>query len=133
MATNTAQIHNRNDPRQVENTLKKVINFNDPDRADSPFELGLPQGAFITGVFVEIVTAFDDGAILTVGTVGAGYNNIIAAADVNEGVAGVYRVDRALGRGLTASGAVIPHAILTETPTVGQAIVLITYEGGWRT
>lgn len=135
MATNTAQILNRQDPRQVVNTLKKTINWNDADVADSAFELGLPAGAFITQVLVEIVTAFDGTPTMVVGTVSSAYNNIVASADLDETVAGVTSVLRALGRGLTASAAVIPHSKVTfgGTPTAGQAIVLINYEGGWRT
>lgn len=136
MATNAAQTLNRNDPRQVLNTLKKTINWNDPDVALSPFELGLPQGAFITDIFVEVVTVFNGTPTFVMGTVGAGYNNMVASiADANPGVAGLYRVTRGLGRGLTASGDVIPYSKVTYggAPSQGQLIALILYEGGWRT
>lgn len=135
MATNTAQVANRQDPRQVVNTLKKTINWNDTDVADSAFEQGLPQSAFITRVLCEIVTTFDGTPSLLCGTVASAYNNLIAAGDVDEAVAGVYDVTRGLGRGLTASAAVIPHAKVTfgGTPTQGQAVILLQYEGGWRT
>jgi hypothetical protein len=90
------------------------------------FDNSLPQGAFILRVLVEIVTTFNGGASLTVGTVAAGYNNIVAAADVNEGVAGVYDVTRALGRGLTAAAEKTPVVAITQNAaTQGQAIIVI--------
>lgn len=139
MTTGTLGTNARQDPRQVLNTLKKTINYNDPGvAAGVPFDNPLPQNAFIENVLVEIVTAFNAGTtnVLTVGTVGATYNNIVAAADVNEGVAGVYQITRALGRSLTASGDVLPYAQYTQTgpaATAGQAIIVIFYEGGWAT
>lgn len=135
MATNTAQILNRQDPRQVTNTLKRTINFNDTDIADGAFELGLPQGAGIQSVMVEIVTAFDAVPVLVLGTVASAYNNMLAAGDVDPTVAGVTFSVKGAGRGLTASAPVIPHTkvTFTGTPTVGQAIITIFYEGGWRT
>lgn len=137
MATGTLGTNARQDPRQVANTLKKILNFNDPGvAAGVPFDNPLPQNAFIMRVLVEIVTVFNAATtnVLTVGTVGAGYNNIVAAADVNEAVAGVYDVTRGLGRALTAGGDVLPYAVYTQTgtaATTGQAIVVIEFEGGW--
>jgi hypothetical protein len=60
------------------------------------FDNYLPQNAFIENVLVEIVTVFNAGTtnVLTVGTVGATYNNIVAAGDVNEAAAGVYQATR---------------------------------------
>lgn len=127
----------RQDPRQVVNTLKKTVNFNDGAIAvGNGFDNPLPQGAFISRVLVEIVVAFNAVTtnVLTVGTVGATFNNIVAAADVNEAVVGVYDVTRALGRSLTAAADVLPVAQYTQTgtaATTGQAIILIEYEGGW--
>jgi hypothetical protein len=137
MTTGVLGTNARQDPRQVANTLKKIVNFNDPGIATGqPFDNPLPQNAFILRVLVEIVTIFNAVTtnVLTVGTVGAAYNNIVAAADVNEGVAGVYDVTRALGRALTASGDVLPYAMYTQTgtaATTGQAIIVIEFEGGW--
>lgn len=139
MTTGTLGTNARQDPRQVLNTLKKTVNFNDPGIATgSPFDNYLPQNAFIENVLVEVVVAFNAVTtnVLTVGTVGATYNNIVAAADVNEGLAGVYQATRGLGRSLTASGDVLPYAQYTQTgtaATAGQAIIVIFYEGGWQT
>jgi hypothetical protein len=129
----------RQDPRQVANTLKKTVNFNDAGIATGlPMDNYLPQNAFILRVLVEIVVAFNAVTtnVLTVGTVSTAYNNIVAAADVNELVVGVYDVTRGLGRGLTAAGDVLPYVMYTQSgtaATTGQAIVLIEFEGGWTT
>lgn len=137
MTTGTLGVAARQDPRQVVNTLKKTINWNDSGLTNAGvlasvnFDNSLPIGAFISRVLVEIVTTFNGGGILTVGTVAAAYNNLVAAADVNEAVAGVYDVTRGLGRGLTAAADITPVATLTQNgATQGQAIILIEYEGG---
>lgn len=136
MATGTAAIipPARQDPRQVANTLRHTINWDDAGvAAGVPFANSLPQGAFILDVLVEIVTTFDGNApVLTVGTVGPAYNNIVAAADVNEGAAAVTRVTTGLGRGLAAAGDVTPFAKLAlDGATKGQAVIAILYEGGF--
>lgn len=137
MATNTTPVFPpvRRDPRQVVNTLKRTISFNDADAAAASFANSLPAGAFIVGVFVEIVTPFNAATtnVLVVGTNATAYNNMVNAGDVNEAVAGVTRVDRGLGRGLTAAGDVAVFASYTQTgaaATAGQAIIVITYEAG---
>jgi len=58
MPTGTLGTNARQDPRQVVNTLKKTVNFNDPAiAAGVAFDNPLPQGAFILRVLVEIVVA----------------------------------------------------------------------------
>jgi hypothetical protein len=137
MPTGTVGVAARQDPRQVVNTLKKTTNFGDVGIAVGvAFENYLPQAAFITRVLTEIVTAFNAGGTnpYTVGTVGAAYNNIVAAGDVNPAVVGVYESTRALGRLLAAAGAVLPVAKYAQTggaATTGQAITVICFEGGW--
>jgi len=137
MPTNTVGVQARQDPRQVVNTLKKTVNYNDANIATGvAFENYLPQSAFITDVKVEVVTAFNAATtnVLTVGTVGAAYNNIVAAGDLNPGVIGVYEATRSYGRSLANAGAVLPVAKYTQTgaaATAGQAIVCISFEGGW--
>lgn len=126
----------RQDPRQVVNTLKKTINWNDNAAGvAAAFANYLPQGAFITRVLVEVVTTFNGTTpSLVVGTVGAAYNNMVAAGDVNLALAGIYDATRALGRSLTAAADVLPYALYNNgggSPSQGQAIVVIEYEGGW--
>lgn len=138
MTTGTLGTNARQDPRQVANTLKKTVNFNDVGiAAGVAFDNPLPKGAFITNVLCEIVTAFNAVTtnVLTVGTVNTPpYNNIINAADVNEAVTGVYQVTRGYGRALAAAADVNVVAQYTQTgtaATTGQAVIVIEYEGGW--
>lgn len=138
MTTGVLGTNARQDPRQVANTLKKTVNWNDnASGVAAPFDNYLPQNAFILRVLVEVVVAFNGTTpSLVVGTVGAAYNNLVAAADVNELVTGVYDATRGLGRSLTASGDVLPYALYSNGgggPSAGQAIVVIEFEGGWTT
>ena len=127
----------RQDPRQVTNTLKKTINWNDAATGVAvPFANYLPQNAFLTGVWVEVVTLFNGTTpTLTVGTNPTTYNNIVAAADVTwTAAAAAINIARGLGRALTAAGDVLPYATWNATgaPTQGQAICVIEFEGGWQ-
>jgi hypothetical protein len=139
MTTGTLGTWARQDPRQVLNTLKKTVNFGDAGIGTGvAFDNYLPQNAFIENVLVEVVVAFNAATtnVLTVGTVATGYNNIVAAADVNEAATGVYQCTRSFGRSLTAAADVLPYAMYTQTgtaATTGQAIIVIFYEGGWQT
>ena len=140
MATNVDYrgLSARQDPRNVSNTLRRTVNYSDAGIA-SGIAIGpdaLPLGAFIMGVWVEIVTAFNGGTdVLTVGTNSTSYNNIVAAVDVNETATGVTQVTRALGRSIAASAdvAVFIKYTTAGTATTGQAVVVIEYEGGWTT
>ena len=140
MATNTAQVvpAARQDPRQVANTLKKTVNYNDAGIATGlAFDNALPMGAFIFQVLVEIVVAFNAGTtnVLTVGTVSTAYNNMVAAGDVNEAATGVTDVLTGRGRALTAAADIVPYVKFTETgtaATTGQAIVALLFDGGWQ-
>lgn len=137
MTTGVLGVAARQDPRQVVNTLKKTFNWNDATiAAGSAFDNYIPQNAFIENVLVEIVAVFNAGTtnVITVGTVGPGYNNIVNAADVNEAATGVTQVTRAFGRSLTALGDVLPFVLYAQTgtaATTGQGICVIFYEGGW--
>lgn len=135
MTTGVLGTNARQDPRQVVNTLKKIFNYNDPGIATGvPFDNYLPQNAFIETVLTEVVTAFAASSlnVVTVGTVGTAYNNIVADADVTDGTPGVYPSTIARGRSLTAAGDVLPYVKYTGvTPTTGQGICVIFFEGGW--
>lgn len=137
MATGTLGTNARQDPRQVLNTLKKTVNWNDNASAvAAAFANYLPRGAFITRAYMEVVTAFNGTTpSLVVGTVGTAYNNIIAATDVDLTTAGIYDITRGLGRSLAAAADVLPYALYTATgsPSAGQAVIVILYEGGWDT
>ncbi len=138
MPTGTAGTAARQDPRQVINTLKKTVNWNDnASGVAAAFANYLPRGAYITRVLIEVVTTFNGTTpSLVVGTVGAAYNNMIAAADVNLAAAGVYDATRSLGRSLANAADVLPYALYSNAggaPSQGQAVIVIEYEGGWDT
>jgi hypothetical protein len=147
MATNVDYrgLSPRQDPRNVPNTLRKTVNFGDAGISTGVL-IGpdaLPQGAFITGVWVEVVTAFNAGTTntLTVGTNSPNFNNIVASADLpGNGTAslstGVTQVTRGLGRSLASAADTqvsIKYAQTGTAATTGQAVVVIEYEGGWST
>jgi hypothetical protein len=137
MATDTAPLSPpvRRQAEQVGNTLKKIINWNDVGvtnagvQSNVAFDNSLPAGAVIFMVIAEILTTFDGGAILTIGTVGATYNNLLNAGDVDETVAGGTAVTRGVG---TVAAEVVPYATITQNgATKGKASICILYEGGW--
>lgn len=129
MATGTAGNQARLQARQVVNTWRKQINWNDPSNGVNVAGVVLPMGAMISLVFVEIVAVFDGTPSLLVGT-NAGANNIVAAGDVNELALGVTEVTRGYGRSLTAAADTTVYTRLTSTAaTVGQAEILMQYEG----
>ena len=141
MATDTAPVSppSRQDPRQVVNTLKKRVNFNDAGIASGiAFDNSLPMGAVILTVLVEIITAFNAGAtnVLTVGTNSATYNNLVAAGDVDETAVATTRVDRGIGGSICRSAEKTPYIAYAQTggaATTGVAEVTISYEGGFST
>jgi hypothetical protein len=147
MATNVDYrgLSPRQDPRNVPNTLRKTVNFGDTG-ISTGVAIGpdaLPQGAFITGVWVEVVTAFNAATTntLTVGTVSTAYNNIVSSADLTgNGSASlstqVSQVTRGLGRALAAAADVLVYIKYVQTgtaATTGQAVIVIEFEGGWST
>lgn len=137
MTTGILGTNARQDPRQVLNTLKKVFNYNDANIATGvPFDNYLPQNAFIENVLTEVVVAFNAGTtnVISVGTVGTAYSNIVGTADVTSGTAGVYPSTVGRGRSLTSAGDVLPFVKYVQTgtaATTGQGICVIFYEGGW--
>ena len=98
MATNVLGTAARQDPRQVSNTLKKTINWNDAASGVAvPMANYLPQGAYIMLCSVEVVTIFNGTTpTITVGTNAGSWNNIVAAADVTWTATGVTAVVRGL-------------------------------------
>lgn len=137
MASNTLGTAARQDPRQVANTLKLRINFNDTGVASGiAFAQYLPQGAFITDVKVEIATAFNAATtnIITVGTNTSTYNNVVAAGDVAPNSTGVTSVTRGQGRSIANATDTLLQATYSQTgtsATAGAAFIVVTYEGGW--
>jgi hypothetical protein len=136
MPTGVLGVASRQDPRQVQNSMKKTINWNDAASGVAvPMANYLPQGAFITGCWVEVVTVFNGTTpTVTVGTNSPSYNNIVAAADVTWTALATTPVTRGLGRSLAAAGDVLPYVTWNATgaPTAGQAVVVLEFEGGWQ-
>lgn len=138
MTTGTLGTNARQDPRQVVNTLKKTVNWNDnASGVAAAFDNPLPAGAFITRVLVEVVTAFNGTTpSLVIGTNASTYNDIVNAGDVNEGATGVYEATRGYGRSICASADKTVYAYYTNaggSPSAGKAVIVIEYEGGWAT
>jgi hypothetical protein len=140
MATNTAGTSARRDPRNVTNTLRLTINYNDVGVSTGiAFANYLPQGAFITGAFVEVVTAFNAGTtnVITVGTVAGSVADVVASGVVTGGTPGVYwpaSGNTTMGRKVAAAGDVQILAKYAQTgtaATTGQAVIVIEFEGGW--
>lgn len=137
MATNTSPVFppSRRDPRQVANTLKRTLNFNDGDIAKASFANSLPAGAVILQVMVEIITAFNAGGTnpITVGTNSTTFNNMATSGDIPSNAVAVNLPTRGLGGAIarTAEQAVFATYIPTGgAATTGQAQITILYEGG---
>lgn len=141
MATNTAGTTARQDPRQVVNSIKRTLTYSDSDVAQAPIGTlpngnPLPQNAFILDVVVEVVTAFNAATTntLSIGTNTGSWNNIAQTADVNLAATGVTKVSRGWGRSLTNASDTSAYAVYTQSgtaATAGQAVIVITFEGGF--
>ena len=139
MATNVTPTFppSRRDPRQLSNTLKRVLNYNDADASLAAFFSSLPAGAVITKVLVVVLTAFNAGATNTL-AVGqnAGHNDIIATTDVSLAATGSTDVTRGVGLAavINSTTDIAVSAVYTQTgaaATAGKEIILIEFEGGW--
>lgn len=137
MTTNIPGSVARQDPRQVSNTLRYEFNFATPGLA-AGVQIGvLPQGAFITLEMLEIVQAFNAGTTnpITVGTVGAAYNNLLAAGENTPATPAVYVAPATrLGRSLTAAGDTPVFLKYTPTgaaATTGIGILVLEFEGNF--
>lgn len=136
MATNTAGTAARQDPRNVVNTMVAIVNFNDAGIGSGVKFGTLPAGARILDVVVEVITVFNAVTtnVVTVGTNSTSFNNIVAAADVNEAATGATRVDRGIGGSIARAADIDVYAMYTQTgtaATTGKAEITIAYEGGW--
>ena len=142
MTTNTAAVlpPARQDPRQVLNTLKQIINFGDLNAsAGIAWANSLPAGAVIMMVISEVLTAFNAGGTnpITVGTTLLGTqiaNGAGAGTDFDPTVVGATSVGRGLGGSLAAAADTPLYYSYVPTggaATTGQARITIAYEGGW--
>ena len=131
--------------RQLSHTMRKTVNFGDAGIGGSNGVLlssdALPSGAFITSVWVEVVTAFNAGTTntLTVGTNAGSINNIVSSADLTgNGSASlgtqVTQVLRGAGRSLASAGDTQVSVKYVQTgaaATTGQAVIVIEYEANF--
>ena len=144
MVTNTPGSWGRQDPRNVCNQLRYRFTYADPGLATG-VQIGvLPQNAFITGQWMEIVTVFNAGTTnpISVGTVGAAYNNIHATGATTPGTAGIWfptltagaGLIGKYGRGLTQAGDTPVFLKYTPTgtaATTGVGEFVLEFEGGF--
>lgn len=142
MTTNQPGSWARQDPRNVSNTLRYRFNWNDPGLA-AGVQIGiLPQNAFIMGQWLEIVTTFNGTTpTITVGTVGAAYNNLMQDADITDGTAGIYfpaytagaGLIGKMGRSLTQAGdtPVFIKLVVGGAPSQGIGEYVMEFEGGF--
>ena len=110
--------------------LRKEVNFNDPGIALGLVIGRLPAGAQITQAMARVKNAFNAGTtnVLTIGTNGATYDNVLGAADIAEATPGTYQ---APGAGLIDVGAdtdlVARYTQSGAAATAGRAILHIAY------
>lgn len=136
MATNTLGTAARKNARQVANTMVAVGNYND-NGISAGIKIGtLPQGARLTDIIGEVVTAFNAATtnVFTVGTNSPNYNNIVGSGDLDETAIGATRIDRAIGGAIARAADVDVYAKYTQTgtaATAGKAEVTLAYEGGY--
>jgi hypothetical protein len=131
MATNVAGGQARNLVWQSLHYLRKNVLYNTAGIATGvPMAAELPAGANIMFTQVKIKTAFNAGTtnVLTVGTNGSSYDNIVSAGDVDESVAEATMV--ATGADVTFAANVRPYIKYTQSGTAasaGEAEITIVY------
>src|SRR5258706_13061372 len=91
MAPATAGSTARQTQYQHVHSLRITVNYNDPGIANGVGKQWLPAGAILVGTDVVVDTVFNAATtnVLTLGTNAAAYDNIAAAADINEGATGL--------------------------------------------
>jgi hypothetical protein len=127
----------RQNPRQVANTIRRTVNYNDTDVTAAPFAGALPAGAQVISQVANVKTAFNAATTNTLvwGTNSTNYNNMCPITAVNLAATGVYEVNSGLGDVGNTSDSVV-NAVYSQTgtsATAGQVVITITYEGGWST
>lgn len=133
MATGTAGTTARRSSVQMVHYLRMVINFNDTGISSGVGKQYLPAGAIIVGTDAYVNTVFNAATtnVLTVGTNSTSYNNIIAAADVDETATGLTQNVKPTGTALgplAADVQVFAKFAQTGTAaTTGKAYVIIKY------
>lgn len=132
MPTNTQGRPARELVTQQTHYLRKTVSFDTPNIASGvPISSWLPRGAQILRTVVVIQTVFNATTtnVLTVGQNASSYNDIVAAADVDETVLGATTVlTGAKLNSLAAPAQVFVKYTQTGTAaTTGKALVAIEY------
>jgi len=133
MATGTPGSTARQLNQQQVHYLRIAVTYNDANIANGVGKQWLPAGAIIIGTDVHIDSVFNAATtnVLTVGTNATSYDNIVAAADVNEGATGLTQNVKPTGTALgalTADAQVFVKYTQTGTAaTTGKAYVIVKY------
>lgn len=110
--------------------LRRTVNFNDVGIATGVVMGRLPAGAQIISAHARVKTAFNAATtnVLTVGTVGASFDNVLGAGDVTEATPGTYAAPVAGLIDVAADTDLVARYTQTGTPaTTGQAIITVAY------
>lgn len=111
--------------------LRADVSFDTANIATGVIIGTLPSGAQVVDAVVNVTTAFNAATtnVLTAGTVGASYDNIVGAADVTEGTTGGYRAAiLTAGRQVAADTDVYARYTQTGTAaTTGKATIVIAF------
>lgn len=112
--------------------IAKSVSFDTPGISTAQtVEVGhLPEGAIVTDILVKITTAFNAATtnVLLVGT-DSSNNELVAAADVNEGAAATTRVTTGLGYVVGTGGEVV-YVQYTQSgtaATAGAATIIVMF------
>jgi hypothetical protein len=133
MATGTAGSAARQYHQQMLHYLRKAVNYNDSGISTGVKIGTLPAGAIIIGTDVNVQTVFNAATtnVLTAGGNSATYNDVVAAADVNEAATGITKDISPTGSslGVIAADRDI-YAMYTQTgavATTGLAHIIVKY------
>lgn len=133
MPTGTLATTARQTQEQQVHYLRFRVRYNDAGITTGAGKQFLPAGAILVGTDVHVAQAFNAGTtnVLTVGTNAASYDNIVAAADVNEGATGLTQNIKPTGSALgplAADARVFVMFTQTGTQaTTGDAYVVVKY------
>jgi hypothetical protein len=133
MATGSLGSTARQNTSQEVHYLRFAVNFNDAGIASGIGKQFLPTGAIITDTSVFVKTPFNAATTnaLTVGTNAGAFNNIVAAADVDESAIALTNSIKPTGAALgplpSDTQVVVTYTQTGAAATAGSAVVMIKY------
>lgn len=112
--------------------FRKRVNFSDAGISAGVVFGTLPAGAMVTRASARLNTVFNAGTtnVLTVGTNSTAFNNIFAAADIDETTVGGYvapAITAAANIFLVDTDLVVKYAQTGTAATTGQADIVVEY------